>query len=116
MVEQIRENTACARKVDPDETVTKGAQRAIYWRRCHVMTSFRFILYMVSCNRANKKKHCLYKKKRNKGKILPELNAVFFINVKDRIFDVYVHITMKTSILVGSPELSNIEPSKYLDG
>ena len=40
---------------------------------------------MMNCGRANKKirkKNCLYQKKREKRKKLPELNAVLFINVK----------------------------------
>ena len=45
-----------------------------------------------------------------RGKKLPELNSVLFINVKNRNFVVYGHITLKTPVLVRSPKLSNVEP------
>ena len=56
------------------------------------------------------------KKRENHEKKLPELNAVVFINVKNRSFDAYVHYTLKTPVLVGSPKLSNVEPGWNLDG
>ena len=69
---------------------------------------------MMNCGRANKKigkkTACTRKKREKKKKKLPELNAVLFINVKNRSFVVYGHITLKTPVLVRSPKLSNVEP------
>ena len=45
---------------------------------------------------------------------MPELNAVFFINVKNRSFDVNAHITLKTPVLVRSPKFTSSPISTWM--